>query len=68
MASPSQDAYRAFPGSASHRDAGFERATLTVDTGNATGALGLYERAGFAVRDTSVSWTKVPGAPYAAHR
>ena len=42
----------------SYRDAGYERATLTVDTGNETGALGLYERAGFAVRDTSVTWTK----------
>jgi mycothiol synthase len=53
---------------ASYRDAGFERATLTVDTGNATGALGLYERAGFAVRDTSVSWTKASGAPCADPR
>jgi mycothiol synthase len=40
------------------RAAGFERSVLTVDTANATGALGLYERAGFAVRDTSVAWTK----------
>jgi len=30
-------------------DAGLERATLTVDAENTTGALGLYERLGFAV-------------------
>jgi mycothiol synthase len=40
------------------RTAGFERSVLTVDAANVTGALGLYERAGFAVRDTSVSWVK----------
>jgi hypothetical protein len=34
---------------------------LTVDAANATGALGLYERAGFAVTDTSVTWTKALG-------
>ena len=43
---------------ASYADAGYERAVLTVDTGNATGALGVYERAGFAVRDTSTTWIK----------
>lgn len=42
----------------SYADAGYERAVLTVDTGNATGALGVYERAGFAVRDTSTRWIK----------
>jgi mycothiol synthase len=42
----------------SYRSAGYERAVLTVDSANATGALGLYERAGFAVRDTSVAWVK----------
>ena len=31
---------------------------LTVDTANATGALGLYERAGFVVKDRSTAWTK----------
>jgi mycothiol synthase len=43
------------------RAAGFERSVLTVDAANATGALGLYERAGFAVTDTSVTWTKPLG-------
>jgi mycothiol synthase len=42
----------------SYRAAGYERSVLTVDTGNATGALRLYERAGYAVKDTSVVWTK----------
>jgi mycothiol synthase len=43
---------------ASYRPAGYDRSALAVDTGNATGALRLYERAGFAVNDTAVSWTK----------
>jgi len=42
----------------SYRPAGYQRSALTVDTANATGALGLYERAGFAVKDTYVTWTK----------
>jgi len=42
----------------SYADAGYERAVLTVDTANATGALGIYERAGFVVRDASAIWTK----------
>jgi mycothiol synthase len=42
----------------SYRAAGYERSSLTVDTANATGALGLYERAGFAVNGASVTWTK----------
>jgi mycothiol synthase len=42
----------------SYRPAGYERSVLTVDTGNVTGALRLYERAGYAVKDTSVVWTK----------
>lgn len=42
----------------SYRAAGYARSGLTVDTGNATGALRLYERAEFAVKDTSVVWTK----------
>jgi mycothiol synthase len=42
----------------SYRAAGYERSVLTVDTANATGALRLYERAGYAVKDTSVVWTK----------
>ncbi|TDP97320.1 GNAT family N-acetyltransferase [Labedaea rhizosphaerae] len=36
------------------RAAGFERAGLDVDTGNPTGALGVYERIGFTV---STRWT-----------
>jgi mycothiol synthase len=42
----------------SHRDAGYERAALNVDTANPSGALRLYERVGFTVRDTYVSWIK----------
>jgi len=42
----------------SYRTARYDRSALNVDTGNATGALGLYERAGFAVKDTWVTWTK----------
>jgi mycothiol synthase len=42
----------------SYQEAGFERAALNVDTGNATGALRLYERVGFAVKDTYVIWAK----------
>jgi mycothiol synthase len=42
----------------SYRAGGYERAALSVDTANASGALGLYERAGFAVKDTWVTWLK----------
>jgi mycothiol synthase len=42
----------------SYRAAGYERSALGVDTANPTGALGLYERAGFRVTDTWVTWTK----------
>ncbi len=42
----------------SYRSAGYDRSALNVDTANATGALGLYERAGFALKDTWVTWTK----------
>jgi mycothiol synthase len=42
----------------SYRAAGYDRSVLTVDTGNPTGALRLYERAGYAVQDGSVVWTK----------
>jgi ribosomal protein S18 acetylase RimI-like enzyme len=45
----------------SYRSAGYERSALVVDTGNATGALRLYERAGYAVKDSSVTWTKPLG-------
>ena len=44
----------------SYRAAGFERSVLSVDTGNVTSPLGLYERAGYAVRATFVTWAK-PG-------
>jgi mycothiol synthase len=37
---------------------GYQQASLTVDSGNPTGALGLYERAGFTVDHRSVTWTK----------
>ena len=43
---------------AAYREAGYDRSALDVDTGNATGALGVYERAGYAVKHRSVSWTK----------
>lgn len=44
-----------------YRDAGYGRSVLTVDTGNETGALRLYERAGYAVTDASVIWMKPLG-------
>ncbi|MET9232426.1 GNAT family N-acetyltransferase [Lentzea sp. NPDC003310] len=37
---------------------GYHRAGLSVDTGNSTGALGLYERAGFGVVRTWVDYGK----------
>jgi len=42
----------------SYRDAGYDRAALNVDTANPSGALRLYERVGFTVRNTYVTWTK----------
>jgi mycothiol synthase len=39
-------------------DAGCGRASLQVDSENVTGALRLYEGLGFAVRRTSVSWSR----------
>jgi mycothiol synthase len=42
----------------SYQQAGYERAALNVDTANPTGALRLYERVGFVVKDTWVTWTK----------
>jgi mycothiol synthase len=36
------------------RSAGFTAASLTVDADSPTGAFGLYQRAGFAIRTTSV--------------
>lgn len=38
--------------------AGHEEAWLGVDSANGTGALGLYQRAGFGVRRRSTSWAK----------
>jgi ribosomal protein S18 acetylase RimI-like enzyme len=36
---------------------GMDAAGLDVDTGNATGALGLYEGMGFRVKQTYITWT-----------
>ena len=46
---------------AAARDEGYAHAALTVDSGNPTGALGLYERAGFTVDHESVTWAKTVG-------
>ncbi len=48
-------------GLAAARAGGYAQATLTVDSGNPTGALGLYERAGFVVDHRSVTWAKPVG-------
>lgn len=45
----------------SYAAAGYGRSSLTVDSDNATGALGLYERAGYEVKDTRVTWSKLLG-------
>jgi len=37
---------------------GFVSATLDVDADSPTGAVGLYERAGFAVQDTRITQIK----------
>lgn len=44
------------------RDQGFSTATLTVDADSLTGALALYERAGFSVRYTTVRQRKALSA------
>ena len=41
-----------------YRDAGFDEASLDVDSENPTGALGIYERAGFAVESTWTNYFK----------
>lgn len=41
-----------------YRDAGLDRAALTVDAANPTGALALYERHGFGVRQQAVTYRK----------
>lgn len=43
---------------ASYRDQGYDRASLDVDSANGTGALGMYERVGFAVTKSWTSWTR----------
>ncbi|MGH8773880.1 MAG: GNAT family N-acetyltransferase [Jiangellaceae bacterium] len=43
---------------AAYADAGFDRAALDVDSANESGALGLYERLGFAVVRSSTSWAR----------
>lgn len=43
------------------RDSGYERASLSVDTGNSTGALGLYQRAGFVVTAQATSYARPLG-------
>ncbi len=40
------------------RSAGFVSVTLDVDSDSPTGAVGLYQRAGFAVQDTWITQTK----------
>jgi mycothiol synthase len=42
-----------------YRDAGFDEAALDVDSLNPTGALGIYERAGFAVERKYVTYVRV---------
>jgi mycothiol synthase len=44
-------------------DAGYQRAALSVDSENASGALGLYERLGFVVDARRVSHVKHIAAP-----
>lgn len=41
-----------------YADADFERAALGVDTGNPTGALGVYQRAGFAPTQRSTTYMR----------
>lgn len=43
---------------ASYRAAGYEEAGLDVDSTNATGALGMYERVGFVVTRSATSWVR----------
>jgi|tagenome__1003787_1003787.scaffolds.fasta_scaffold20967429_1 mycothiol synthase len=42
-----------------YRAAGYDEASLTVDSKNPTGALGIYERCGFAVESRWTSYTSV---------
>lgn len=43
---------------AAMREAGLERAALDVDAANPSGALGMYTKLGFALRDRSVTYGK----------
>ena len=40
------------------REAGFDTASLGVDSENPTGALGIYERTGFTVKHTWINYTR----------
>ena len=40
------------------RDAGYDLAGLDVDSANSSGALGLYQRLGFAVTHSVTSWER----------
>jgi mycothiol synthase len=44
-----------------YQEAGFDEASLDVDSENPTGALGVYERAGFAVESKRTDYTKRVG-------
>jgi mycothiol synthase len=44
-----------------YRDAGFDEASLDVDSENPTGALGVYERAGFGVESRWTNYQRVAG-------
>ncbi|MGH9245123.1 MAG: GNAT family N-acetyltransferase [Acidimicrobiales bacterium] len=43
---------------AAYQEAGFDRSALDVDSANPTGALGIYERAGYAVERRWVSYAR----------
>ena len=45
------------------RDRGLDSAILDVDSENETGALGLYERTGFAVTSRVTIWRKEAALP-----
>jgi ribosomal protein S18 acetylase RimI-like enzyme len=46
-----------------YRDAGYDEASLDVDSANPTGALGIYERAGFVLESRRTDYARlVPAA------
>ncbi|MBA3233414.1 MAG: GNAT family N-acetyltransferase, partial [Propionibacteriales bacterium] len=47
----------------SYRDDGFHETSLDVDTGDPTGAYGLYERAGYEVEKRTATFQLVLGRP-----